>query len=198
MKRAEEFQTPLGQTAWRFYDFWFKAKNRLPPPAQSFLDSKYYMTLINFTKFVKSVNLPSPERFIKYMVERDYPPSMWITNVVYVEYLEYLDNHVNPMDHVKTSIDTILKLCEALQVDSSQIFHELDTYEVIDLIQGRQLSPWLLLFCSTFSEHYENKATPEQRVLIETLIRPEFWAEKFDQYPKELDQIKQYVQALDL
>lgn len=198
MKRAEEFQTPLGQTAWRYYEYWIRTKKRQPPPPQSFLDSKLYMTFINFVKFCNTVNLPQPEKFIRLMVSKDYQPTLWMASFTYVDYLEYLDRQVEPLEQAITSVNTILTLSEKLNIDSSKVFDELDTFELIDLIQSRRLSPWLLLFSDAFSRHYQHKASPEQRVLIESLIRPEYWAGQFDIYASEIEKIKKYIEAVEL
>lgn len=197
MKRAAEFQTPRGQTAWRYYDLWMRSKQRMSPPPQSFLDSKLYITFINFAKFCNTVNLVAPEKFIKWAVTKDYPPSMWMSDAVYGEYMEYLDRKVDPMEQVTTSIDTVLKLAESLQVDVATIFECLDPNDVIQLIRIRRLSPWLLLFSKEFSVFFE-KATPEQKAMLESLIRPEYWVNQFDEYQDEISKIKRYVQELGL
>lgn len=174
-----------------------RAKQRMPPPPQSFLDSKLYVTFMNFVKFCNAVNLVAPEKFIAWMVSKDYPPSMWTTDAIYAEYMEYLDRRVDPLEQATTSIDTVLKLAENLQIDVATIFHELDPNDIIQLIRIRRLSPWLLLFSKEFSAFF-SRVNPEQRVLLETMIRPEYWMEKFAEYPTETAKIKRYVKELGL
>lgn len=200
MKRAEEIQTPLGQTAWHYYSLWLRSKKRAPPNSiQTFVTSKFYMTFVNFVKFAQSVSLPEPERFIRWATaDRDYQPALWCTDFAYAEYIEYLDRRVDPMAHAKISVSTVLSEADKLGIDVAELFDHIHPNDLIQLIRLRKLSPWFLLLSKSFRDFFSTKATPEQQVLIESMIRPEYWATQFDNYPKEIGVIKLYLKELGL
>ena len=198
MKRLEEFQTPDGQAAWLYYQQWLRAQKRMPPPSKSFLTSKYYRTFINFAKHVKAVGLPKPDKFIWLMQEKTLQPSIWTSNDVYSIYLEHLDRNTSPVDQAKLSIDTLLNIADKAEMDVSNVFEKLAPNDVIHLLRTRQISPWLLLRSKKFKILFRDQASPEQQVILETLIRPDYWMVKFEKHPKELAEINKYVAALDL
>lgn len=198
MKREAEFKSPVGQAAWHYYQLWMRALNRMPPPGASFVTSKYFRTFINFTNFVRRVDLPNSDRFIKFMVEKQFSPTMWMSDDVYSMYIEYLDRKMSPIDQAKLSIDTLLNIADIRDVDVSGLFDVLDPSEVMHLIRVRKLSPWLLLHSNKFKQFFIHKTNPEQKTIMENLIRPSYWASKFEQYPEAKVQIKKCVEALEI
>jgi len=198
MKRLEEFQTPEGQAAWNYYQEWMKVQRRMPPPAKSFLASKYYRTFINFTQHVKAVGLPFPAKFIWLMREKDIQPTIWTNDEVYSMYIEHLDRTSQPLDQAKLSVQTLLDLADKRNVDVSEIFDHIPLNDVVQLVRRRQLSPWLLLCSRKFKQVLRDRATPEQKIIVETIIRPDYWVEQLEKHPNELAVIKQYVAELSV
>jgi hypothetical protein len=198
MKKEAELKSPDGQAAWHYYQLWMRQLKRMPPPAESFLTSKYFRTFINFTKFTKSVSLPQPDKFIWLMVEKKYQPTLWMSDEVYVNYLEYLDRKLDPMEQAKISIDTLLALADRHDVDVSTVFDILQPGDVIQLLRVRKLSPWLLLFSKKFKVFFATKTNSEQQIIMEALIQPSYWENKMAQYPEEVKNIKTYIGALNI
>lgn len=198
MKRDAELKSPQGQAALGYYQTWMRQLKRLPPPAQSFATSKYFRTFMNFTKFVKDVDLPMPDKFIWYMVQKTFSPTMWMNDEVYSMYLEFLDRKIPPLEQVKLSVNTLLNYSDRRNFDVSDFFDHVEAYEVMHMIRVRKLSPWLLLTSSKFKQFYVNRANEEQRMIIESLIRPSYWADKFDENPDAVGQVKQIVAELGI
>lgn len=198
MKRQEEIQTPAGQAAWTYYQCWFRTMKKMPPQIASFMESKYYRTFINFSQFVNKVQLPMPEKFIWLMVTKEYPPSMWMLDDVYVLYLEFLDYKTTPMEQVNTSINTLFKLADSSNIDVADVFSNMHPSDLIQMLRTRQLSPWLLLMSRKFKEYYVNKTNTEQQQILETLIPPEAWATRFEKHAATLPQIKRCVSELGI
>lgn len=198
MKRDEEFHSPTGQAAWHYYQLWMRNMKRLPPPGPSFMSSKYFRTFINFTKFVKRVELPRPEKFIWLMVLKGYPPTIWMNDEVYSIYIEFLDNKTSPMEQATLSINTLMKYSETNNIALHEVFHELTIQEIIHMIHVRKLSPWLLLFSRSFKEALVSRASPEQQIVLENLIRPDYWPEKFSLYPSDVANIKRLVAEMGI
>lgn len=198
MKREEELKTPQGQAAWHYYSLWLRAQKRLPPPASSFLTSKFFRTFMNFVQFTKNVEMPKPDKFINLMVRKDYPPTMWTNDDVYVMYIEYLDRQLNPIEQFKISLDCLLSVSDKHDVDVADVFTVLKAQEIIQKLRTRQLSPWLLLNSKKFKILYRDQLTSEQRILIDQLIRPEFWGEKLEQYAEEVKNIRKVISEMGI
>jgi hypothetical protein len=139
-----------------------------------------------------------PEKFIWLMKEKDLQPTIWTNDEVYSIYIEFLDRKTTALEQAKLSVDTLLDIADKRSIDVENIFDTLTPNEVIHFIRTRQLSPWVLLCSKKFKLMFRDKATPEQRVVIETIIRPDYWSEKFENSPKELEVIKQLVRELNI
>ena len=197
MIRAEEIQTPLGQAAYSYYCEWMKLNKRRAPQIDVFTTSRFYTYFVNFAHYVKHVKIPDTTAFITLMVNRDLSPSLWRHDNVYVMYIEYIDRNVKPLTQAKNTIETIFKVADAAECDPSDIFNQLETNEVIQLIRERRLSPWILMFSGKFKLLVAN-GTQEQREIFEALIRPMYWKLKFDKHPEAVKYMKRYVKELDL
>ena len=198
MKREAELKSPTGQAALHYYQLWMRNMKRMPPPPGTFLTSKYFRTFIEFVKFSKAVDLPMPEKFIWLMVQKSYSPTMWRNDEVYSMYIEFLDRKVPPMEQARLSIKTLIDYAEKKDVDLSEAFNVMTAQEVIHLLRVRRLSPWLLLFSKTFKNLFQNRTTPEQKIIIQNLVRPEYWAEKKDDHPDSVAVIKTYVAEMGI
>lgn len=198
MKRDEEFRTPLGQAAWHYYQLWMRAMKRLPPPGPAFLSSKYFRTFINFVKFARRVELPRVEKFIWLMVQKDYSPTMWMNDDVYSIYLEFLDRKTSGIDSATLSIETIIAYSDKHEISLPEVFNHMPIQAIIHLLHVRKLSPWLLLFSKTFKEAFIHRTNPEQKIILENLIRPSYWPDKFAQSPDEVSKIKMLVAEMGI
>lgn len=198
MKHHEEFQSPLGQAAWILYQTWFRQMRKMPPRAEAFPSSRYFRTFMNIAAFIQRVSMPKPEKFIRLMVSKDYPPTMWMLDEVYALYMDYLEYNTAPMEQVQLTIETLFNAAEKADVDVSEVFTVIHPNDLIQMIRSRRVSPWLLLMSKKFKAYFVNTVTPEQRIIMEALIRPEIWADRFAKHKETVVNIKQCIQELNL
>lgn len=198
MKKFEELQSPTGQAAYQYYQQWMRSNNRMPPPAQTFLTSKFFRTFVNFATFVKKVHLPYTDKFIWLMKEKDIPPTIWTNDQVYTMFLEFIDHKTTPLEQLKTTVNTLFRYSEKHEIDVSECFKHMSANDVIIMLRTRQLSPWFLLFSKEFKDLLLQRTSPEQKVIIETLIRPDFWADRIAENQQYVEQIKKCVRQMDL
>lgn len=198
MIRDEEFRTPLGQAAWLYYQEWMKAYRRQVPRSSAFLHSKFYSSFVRFAKFVKRVHLPDPKTFIHLMKEKDIAPSIWNSDQVYAIYLEFLDRKGDPKKQAEITINTLFDIAEAAECSVGDVFDVLTPNETIQLMRERRLSPWILLNSKKFMEFFVQQVSPEERIIMESIIRPNYWAEKFQSRPNDRELMRTYVSELNL
>ncbi len=198
MKRDEEFRTSEGQAAWLHYQTWMKAYRRLVPNSSAFLQSKYYNSFIKFALFVKSAHIPDVETYVWLMKERDVSPTIWTNDQVYGLYLEFMDRKLAPMKHAQITVDTLLDIADDFQCEAEDVFDHLSPNEVIQLLRQRRLSPWILLHSGKFKQFFIHAVSPEERIIMESIIRPPYWAEKFKTCESDVVQMKKFVLGLGL
>lgn len=195
--RSEEVQSSLGQAAWFHYQAWMRAQHHLIPHIKSFLHSKFYNPFLRFAKFAKQVRIPDPELYIQQMVNLDMQPMLWTNDQVYVAFLEYMDRKVPAGKNAQITIDTLFDFSDALGCEIGDVFSHIDANEVIQLMRQRKLSPWLLLHSDKFKQFY-GKLSKDQRIVLETIIRPKYWSEKLNNNPEIVQQMKKFVKELNL
>lgn len=198
MKRAQEFKTPMGQAAWGYYQAWYKYLKKPAPSGNVFVSSNYFRTFINFAKFVKSVDLPFPDKFIWFATDNKFTPSMWTLDAVYVKYIDYVDTSIDPMLLVKKTVAFLVTIAVKHDVDPSQVFTVIDPYDLIHWVRIRKITPWVLLHSTTFKKYFVHDTNHEQQQIFETLLRPEYWSEQFLAQPGVVTQVKEYLKILNL
>lgn len=202
MKRHLEIQTPIGQAAWSYYQFWMRTQHRhISSGITSFLDSKYYISFVKFAKFVQKISLPDVNLYIKLMVQKTMPPPLWMSDEIYAVYLDHLDKKLTPSQHAEISINTLFAYAKKNGLDESevdQIFDILHPNDLIAMLRERRLSPWLLLQSKSFARMLRDRTTPEQFIIIQTIIHPDVWHDKMAKHPDEVAKMKKYVEALGI
>ena len=200
MEREEALRTPIGQAAWNYYQDWMRLQHKRVPDDRAFLKSKFYESFNRFAKFVKQADLPTPQTFMKLMIQKDYPPYMWHMNEVYVEYMEHLYYNIPPKEHAEITTETLLKIADAADCDVSEVFDILNASEVIEFLKQRKLSPWILLHSSKFFQFLvkTKKENAEQYIILESVIRPNYWAGRFQKRPDIVKFMKKIVAGLEL
>lgn len=198
MIRQEELRSVDGQAGLAYYQEWMRSMKRMVPSAEAFASSRYFRAFVSFAQFVKRVRMPKPEKFIAWMVTKDIPPSMWTTNDVYSMYLEYLDHNTSGIESAMLSLETLFAYSEKNDIPIDKVFVQMPINDVIRLIQLRKLSPWVLLFSKTFKDALMYRASPEQRAIIESLVKPEYWIDKMARKKQDVEQIKRLISEMGI
>ena len=132
------------------------------------------------------------------MTTKDYPPTLWTSNDVYVIYIEFLDMRATPMEQALLSIDTLLAYADTHKIPIATVFDHMSIADAIHLLYVRKLSPWLLLMSKTFKHAITQRATSEQHVMLESLVRPDYWPGQFELHPTEVSSIKLLVSEMGI
>jgi len=199
MIRDEEFKSIIGQQAWACYENWMYTSKRFKPSPEAFLASSQYVYFMKFVKYARRVQMADVNAFVKIMLkEGNVPPSMWTLPEAHALYLNKLDRLITPLQMVGISVDTLFDLAEEYDVPIHQLFDVISPNELILLIQRRKLSPWLLLKSPKFAAFYKNSVSAEERIILTTIIKHEFWYKKFSKHKTEVEQIKEIVVELNL
>lgn len=174
MIRDEELRSVRGQTAFRFYSYWLSKKKRGKYNIKTFGQSKYFSIFYKFVDWAKKVKLPDRELYIRFTILKDYPPSMWMENAVYVQFLDWIDNKWSADDHFRQTFNTLKAISNAADCELGQALEQLHPNEVLVYVRARKLSPWVLLKMSSFKRMFKG-LNPEQRLIFEQTIRPIHW-----------------------
>ena len=131
------------------------------------------------------------------MKEKDISPTIWKSDEAYALYLEFIDRKGDPVKQAEITINTLFDIAEAADCGVDEVFEILTGAELIQLLRERRLSPWILLHSVKFSQFFAT-TLPEERIIIESIIRPKYWAEKFQKNPNSIELMRKYTKELNL
>jgi hypothetical protein len=198
MEKMRICKTRKGTSAFNDYKTWLSFKLKTVSKLETFVDSKFFNTFVKFQDFAASKGIPDRKAFMRYMVQRNMPPTMWQSDDTYDAFILHYDATVSPMAMVKTTLSTMQKLATILECDINQIFDDLLPAEVAKLIFERRLSPWVLLLSKKFTHYLHMLKDPSQYVMITTVIDVDDWHLKFKKNPTVVAEIKTIITELDL
>lgn len=200
MKRLEDMRTMLGQRAWMFYKDWLRLQKKRVPDDRTFISSTFYNSFMKFARFVKKTQLPFPDEFMKFAISKNYPPTFWTYNDIFLEYQEHL-NTVVPMEkHIEKTFETIFDLADIFDCKSGDIFNYLEANDLLILLRQRKLSPLVLLVSAKFYDYIEKVKSdhPELYTIISTNIRYNYWQKRLQDNPTSLKTVRDLVNRTKL
>lgn len=197
-ERALEMETVEGQLAYMYYRTWFK-KRRLKPSDDKrlFTKASTYTAFLKFARWVRSTGIVDVELYITLMTERKYSPNIWTRDEAYADYINYYDTQVPPTKQVETTCETLTILAESYGVNLNQVIPSLEMPQLLELIQQRRLSPWLLYSMKSFKSYVMGLKTEDRSHLIRG-IGSEIWSNKFSKVPELMKEIRELAAGLDL
>jgi hypothetical protein len=172
-------KTIQGQAAYAFYAQWFKEKRQKVPPIDTFSASRYFLPFWNFAEMVKKVSIDRPNIYIRLMVMKEIDPVMWCRDQSYSYYLEFCERETEPYEAVNKGLEILERIQEVRQIKMKDIFKEIGFNALLELIRLRNISPWLLLNCDSFSQFYQELDSEQTRLLC-GVISYEWWADRFE------------------
>lgn len=197
--RSEFIRTPRGIAVFAYYKEWLKvSRNGSISSEDTFLKSRYYNAFVNFIEFSNKMMLPNKSAFIKYVSIKGILPIHWCNDDVYISYIQNLDTVYTPLEQAEETIKTIHDLARAFDCKSNQIFEFLEVGDCLKLLKARRLSPWVLLFSKQFHQYLAIKLSKEQRIIIQSVINPTVWRNKFQIRPLDVAKMKKMVEDLNL
>ncbi len=168
-----------GQRAYRYYSLWMTSMGRSIPVKETFINSKYFVAFQNFVLFEKKMLLPTPEKYIKFMVDKNILPILWCRLEFYQTFMSVYDDIVDPIKQVEDTIQYIKRFSTEIGCEPVQIFSFLYVDDLYKLIQSKKLSPWFLLNSKLFFRYLQNSLTVKERIVVDNLISISKWSEKF-------------------
>lgn len=197
-KRHDFLKTMKGKSAFFCYQTWMNSQGRTVKDMDVFKNSKYFNAFKEFVEFCTRVGIPDRKHYIDYMVECGLMPTQWTSTEVYNDYIQYFDKSKTPLQMAAITADTIFKLSDIFECELGEVFEHMTSADIMKLVAARKLSPWLLLFTKGFMEHIRTDTTPEQRILINSVINHKFWANKFKDDPESVAAMRRIVNELKI
>lgn len=181
--RRETMASPEGILGFTYYTYWLKHQNRGECSLETYLTSSYFNTFTKFSLFIKSHHVPRPYKYIDFMIRRKILPNLWTNNDIFSIYLNWHDTNSDPYEEARKTIENIMVTCETLEIQYSEFFTKVSMNYIVDMVQKRMISPWVLLNSGKFKTEIE-KLSVDERVIIGKTIGFSYWFNKMNTQEK--------------
>ena len=166
----------------RFYEI--HQKNNRKKTYDEFCSSSYYNAFVKFGRFMMHTNPLYPEKYIDYVVLSGVKLDHWSRDDLYEQYLKDTLKTEPVEAALRRSIATMMDWATEQNVQWSDYFRLVNTSRAVQHIQTGKISPWLVLGCDAGKKMLQS-FSDEQLQMIQTYIDPEFWRNKFKNYPAD-------------
>ena len=197
-KRYEYLQTHKGKSAFYCYKAWMNYQGRQVKDQDTYMKSKYFNSIAEFVLFCNRVGIPDRKHYIEYMADKGLMPGSWIDPDIYSDYIKHFDTSKTPKQMADITMSTIFDLAEIFECEPGEVFEHMTSSDIMKLVVARKLSPWILLFSKGFISHLRCDTTPEQKILINTVISHKLWRERFNEDPDSVALMKKLVQEFKI
>lgn len=192
--------TTVGMAMYDLYCYWLRSNGKSTKyvDRNTFIHSIHYKAFGRFLEFSKKKSIPNKKVYIKVCNGFNLSPRDWSNENVYAEFIEIYDEYIPINQQIEGSLNTIFSLADALEIEPSDIFVELDASDVSKLIKSRKISPWFFLNSQKFREFLVNNASASDREHINKSTNPEKWKKIFEQKPKKRKKVCDMIKQLGL
>jgi len=174
MVRHAQVRSVVGKRAYGLYSYWLSRKKQGNHNLATFSKSKFFSSFYKFAKWSTKVNIPDKQLYIRFNILKNYPPNMWTDNMVYVQFIEWIDMKWTAADHFRYTYNTLKQISNAAECDITDALNQLHPNQILVYVTARKLSPWVLLWMKSFKTLFANLST-EQRLRFQQAIRPMHW-----------------------
>ena len=167
----------------RFYQI--HQKNSKPKTYDDFCKSAYYNAFVKFGRYVMHTSPLYFDKYVDYVIMSRVKLDHWSRDDLYTQYLKDTLKTEPVEAALRRSIATMMDWATEQNVQWSDYFGLVNTSRAVQHIQAGHVSPWLVLGCDAGKKMLQS-LSDEQLQMIQTYIDPEFWRNKFKNYPADL------------
>ena len=125
-----------------------------------------------------------PDKYIDYVILSRVKLDHWSRDDLYEQYLKDTLKTEPVEAALQRSIATMMDWAQQQNVQWSDYFRLVNTSRAVQHIQSGKISPWLVLGCDAGKKMLQS-FSDEQLQMIQKFIDPEFWRNKFKNYPAD-------------
>ena len=173
-------------TYQKFYELTQNIKK--PKTFEEFINSQYYTAFVKFGSFMSNTKPIYPERFIEFVVKSGVKVDRWCRDEIYETYITELIK-VEPADGaIQRAIKTMMDWADKNDAQWTHYFKYASPNKLTHDIKEGLISPWLILNCKS-GKSALTKLNDEQLNIVEPIINPAFWLNKFRTLPADTELI---------
>jgi hypothetical protein len=198
-RRWSERDNPANRIA---FQSWLKFYRQIQPSKKAkaytdFISNAYYTGFVKFGLYCVEVGVVNPLAYCDWLLKEHIALDNWNSDKNYTRYLiDYLKSE-DAMDAVKRSVDAMLDLAQAENIQLTDVFKFINPNKICQRIINGKISPWIL-YQSRSGTKFLMNLNDDQRGLIYQYIDPERWNIKFRRDADETSMINSVIEQIGL
>lgn len=186
-----ERHVQMGLMAYqKFYEMTQKSKSA--KTFDEFASSPYYTAFVKFGSFMINTAPIYPERFIAFVIKSNVKLDHWCRDELYDQYISELIK-IEPADGaIQRTLTTMVEWGDKNNCPWEHYFAYVNLNRVTHDLKEGLVSPWIVLNTKAGKAMLKNM-NDEQLEIIGPIIDPQFWQNRFRNYPADLELVKDVV-----
>ena len=159
-----------------------------------FASSNYYSGFVRFGSYVQQVQCINVKSYLHWLLKNNKKLDHWCRDSEYERWLiDYLQREA-VQDALERSVLSMEELCEGQGIALTDYFRSGKLGSIITHIENGRISPWVIYNCES-GIGYLSSLNEEQINHVFKYINPDFWQEKFNNYPNDVVWIKDILKS---
>jgi hypothetical protein len=159
---------------------------------EDFADSSYYRAFVKFGRYcqdIRAINIP---RFINWILKNNKKLDHWCRDSLYEEYLkDYLRTEA-ATDALARALEQSIAWEEETGHPSRDYLRHANSNVVAYAVRSGRVSAWVL-YNSAAGVEFLDRLNPEQVAIIWAAIDPEYWQQRFRDYPADTEYVREML-----
>ena len=177
---------------------WLKFYQQYQPRSKKkeyidFSSSAYYGGFVKYGSYCADVNVVNPLAYVDWLLKEKVSLDNWASDKHYGKFLIEYVRLEDSMDAIKRSVETLLKMAEAENLQVGDVLKFANTNKICHQIVSGKLSPWLL-FNSEGGRQFLSTLNQGQTDMVFEYINPDLWNIKFMRDKENVKDVQSLLQ----
>lgn len=190
-------ETKYGKTAFEAYCIWVWKRGYVKPELEAFVESKYFTSLVKFSRFFYDNSIPVLKDYIYFMIEKDFLPQMWVRPEVYSMYITSFDSRVELMEQAKITLTYIDAVAAKVGIENEELFDAMTTHEMVKMIRSRRFSPTILYLMKSYHRYLVN-CSESDAAILQSMVPESVINKKLAKKPKTKEMLRSIIKQYEL
>jgi len=160
-----------------------------PKSFDDFACSPYYRAFARFGQYCVSIRAVNIPRFTDWLLKNNKKIDYWCSDKVYGEFLEQYLKIEHPMDALHRSVEYGICWADETGNRSNDYLRYGNDNMLCYAVTTGRISAWVL-YNSESGQEFLARLSSEQIAIIWSYVDADFWQQKFQDYPTDVDYIK--------
>lgn len=165
-----------------------------------FSSSPFYTAFVKFGRHLVGLRAVNTSSFIDWLLKNNKKLDNWCSDKLYLEWLQQYIRKESVQDGIERALREMQDYADAdprLQNSFNNYFKYGSSNRIAYHISNGRISPWVVFNCNSGVD-WLSHASAEQLAIVMPWIDPDFWQQKFKDYPEDTAWVRSILETAGL